>query len=107
MTEGLLPGASSVEFIGPWDRHDVIVNGFRVPDLTAIPERGGRICLILDHRYSIDLTMQEADTVVPFLADCMAVARGYTCHPKPGWDGPKPRPPMQPATRIEQINKGG
>ena len=85
---------SPVEFVGPFEHHDVVVNGWQVPFLTATPIPGGRVHLTLDNRMGIDLTVQEAETVVPFLADCMAVAMGFTAHPEPDWTGPVERHPF-------------
>ncbi len=91
---------SDVEFIGPFQRHEVVLNGHRVPFIEATPMQGGRVHLCLDSRFGLDLTLQEAERVVPFLADSIAVALGYTCHPQPGWDEPVER---QPFTRMREL----
>src|SRR4051794_9253175 len=85
---------SPVEFVGPFEHHEVVVNGWRVPNLSAEPLPGGRVHLSLDHRFGIDLTVADAEQVVPFIADCMAVAMGYTCHPQEDWDAPLARTPF-------------
>lgn len=71
----------SYELSGPFQTHEVIVGGRRVPYLMAIPGAGGRIFLSLDSRYGLDLSLEEADRVVPFLANAIAIGLGYTCHP--------------------------
>lgn len=93
-TEEGFPAPSAVEFVGPFQHHDVVVNGWQVPFLAATPEPGGRIHLSLDHRFGIDVTVEEAERIVPFLADCMAVALGYTGHPDAEGREPKRRHPI-------------
>ncbi len=93
-------GHSTVQFIGPFQRHEVVVNGHQVPFLEATPMPGGRVHLSLDNRLGLDLTVEEAERFLPFLADTVAVAMGYTCHPEPEWDGPVRR---QPFVRIMPL----
>jgi pentose-5-phosphate-3-epimerase len=80
----LEPRAARFELLGPFTSHEVIVNGRMVPHLTASPMNGGMIAVTLDGRYDLHLTVEEADKVIPFLADCIAVGAGYTCHPAEG-----------------------
>jgi hypothetical protein len=56
------------------------MDGWRVPLLQA-HVRDENVTLLLDDRYGVTLTMNEAERVVPFLAHCIAVALGYPCHP--------------------------
>jgi hypothetical protein len=70
-----------VEYVGPFDATHVVVNGRQVPFLEAT-HLGDRVSLSLDHRFGLDLTVAEAEKVVPFLAEVMAVGLGYSCHPK-------------------------
>src|SRR5207237_8046781 len=89
------PMAEAVDFVGPFEHHDVVVNGWRVPYLEATPRNGGQVLLCLDHRYGLELSLADAERIVPFIADCMAVAAGYTAHPgRDGLDEPRPRHPM-------------
>lgn len=78
-----LPPESPVSYPGPFQRHDVVVHGHAVPFLTATPMDGGVVRLHLDRRFAVDLSPAEAERVVPFLAECFAVALGQTCHPCP------------------------
>lgn len=75
----LSPGYG-VEFIGPFvAEHRVVVDGRRLPHLSAIPsEDGSMISLCLDHRYIIDGTPEEVAKWAAFIANCMAVAAGYS-----------------------------
>ncbi len=83
-----------VSFPGPFEHHDVVVNGRQVPYLRATPLDGGQVHLNLDRRLGLTLSAEEAERVVPFLADAIAVASGFTCHPDAGEDGPTPRHPF-------------
>ena len=75
---------SGYEIVGPFESHRVIVGGRRVPFLKAHPMNGGKICLVLDNRLGMDVSVTDAETVIPFIADCIAVAMGYACHPSAG-----------------------
>jgi hypothetical protein len=74
----------SVEYVGPITHHEVVVDGWSVPHLDAYPLEGGRIRLVLDDRFGLelDLAIATAERVVPWVADAMAVSAGYTCHPR-------------------------
>jgi hypothetical protein len=85
---------SSVSFVGPFASHDVVIEGREVPFLRATPLDGGEIDLTLDRRIGLRLSTGEAERFLPFLADAIAVALGYTCHPDAGRDGPTPRHPF-------------
>lgn len=98
--EPVEPDSTGPEFIGPFESYCVILYGRRVPFLQAWPVNGGRVHLLLDERYGLDLTLEEAQRVVPFIADCMAVAAGYTCHPRPDEDPKR----LLPFPRVSGIN---
>jgi hypothetical protein len=83
-----------VNFPGPFQHHDVVVNGHQVPFLRATPLDGGQVHLNLDRRLGLTLSAEEAERVVPFLADAIAVASGYTSHPDAGGNGPIERHPF-------------
>jgi hypothetical protein len=83
-----------VSFPGPFEHHDVVVDGRQVPYLRAMPLDGGQVHLNLDRRLGLTLSVEEAERIVPFLADAIAVASGYTAHPEAGQDGPTTRHPF-------------
>jgi len=89
-----------VNFVGPFQSHDVIVSGHAVPFLTATPRRDDAVVLSLDRRFRIDLSWDEAQRFVPFLADAIAVALGYSCHPCE--EAPEP-PPRRAAARVQCL----
>jgi hypothetical protein len=86
---------ADVDFIGPFESRRVVVNGHQVPLLSAGINNGGNVELTLDDRIALTLDVAVAEEVIPFLADAIAVAMGYTCHPMADWDAPKPLPPMK------------
>ena len=72
-----------VTFPGPFSAHDVVVDDWKVPLLHAHPcgERDECVMLVIDNRLAITISVEEAERFVPFLANAIAVALGYTCHP--------------------------
>jgi len=70
-----------VTYVGPFSYHAVVVNGWRVPLLTASPLPKGGVHLTLDNRFGLDVSLDDEASIVPFVADCIAVALGYGCHP--------------------------
>jgi hypothetical protein len=95
---------SSVELVGPFETHDVVVNGFKVPYLSASPMRGGMVNLVLDNRMALDVSVQDLDRVVAFIADCIAVGMGYQAHPDHGMERPIERHPFQRMIPLNLIS---
>jgi len=93
------------EIAGPFESHRVIVDGRRVPFLEALPVNGGKISLLLDSRYAIDIPVADAGAFIPWIADCIAVAMGYTCHPRSGME-PMRSSPFPPDHRIDWTEGG-
>ena len=98
----------SVAFPGPrTPEWDVVVNSHLVRLLKADLSTPGQVTLTLDGRKA--LTLPAADpkllnSVVAFIADCIAVGQGYTCHPTPG----VPHPPLRPvASRVFTVTGVG
>lgn len=90
---------TTLEFVGPIEYHAVVLNGHRVPHLTATPLPGGRVDLTLDNRFGVEMSLQDAERFVPFVAHCLAVGMGYTHHPDEPGDHPLRRlamPRMRP-----------
>jgi len=94
---------SRVSFPGPFSRHDVVVAGWRVPFLHAQLHDGGKMTVVLDHRYGIELTVAEAERVVPFVADAIAVALGYHAHPSADDEDAPVRSPHPKPQRVMTI----
>lgn len=89
-----------VSFPGPFTHHDVVVDGWRVPYLQAHVTAEDRVMLVIDRRLATELSVEEAERVVPFVADAIAVAMGYGAHP----DERTPRPPARaPYPRPERV----
>jgi hypothetical protein len=90
-----------VAFVGPFRSRHVVIDGWRVPFLEVAPRNGGKLALLLDDRYSVDIPVADADRLLRFIADAIAIGMGYTCHPREDWDGPLPRPPFTRARSVE------
>jgi hypothetical protein len=74
---------TTVEIVGPLNRRVLVINGRRVPYLEASLRPGGVVTLRLDDRLVLDVAVADFDRVAKFVADCIAVASGYTSHPRP------------------------
>jgi hypothetical protein len=90
---------SDIEFVGPFESHVLVLNGHSVPFADATPIDGG-VHLCLDNRFGVDLTHDEAERVIPFLADGIAVALGYTCFPCDEAPEPRKRTPWPRLTSL-------
>ena len=93
----------SVSFPGPFTHHDVVVNGWRVPYLQAHVTAEDRVMLVIDRRLATELSVEEAERVVPFVADAIAVAMGYGAHPDENTPRPPPRAPYPRPERVVDI----
>jgi hypothetical protein len=82
----------AVDFIGPFEQYKVVVDGWQVPFLSAQPRTGGNVELSLDDRFGLVLDIAQAELVVPFLANAVAIAMGYASHPGEGASVPRPHP---------------
>lgn len=91
--------AQGVEYVGPFERHAVTVNGWSVPLLEAHPMPGGLVTLSLDGRYALDLPLADAERVVPFIAHAIAIALGFAGHPN-GDQEPKKLPHLRPRQMV-------
>jgi hypothetical protein len=91
-----------VNFPGPFTHHDVMVNGWRVPLVRAHPQGDDQVLLVLDERFGLELSLTEAERVVPFVADAIAVALGFTAHPSHDDDAPNKAPHPRPE-RIHTV----
>jgi hypothetical protein len=100
-----MPDHQRVEYVGPRQTTDVVLDGRRVPFLAAEMLRGGVISIVADGRFALDLTIEEAERVVPFLAHAIAIAMGYSCHPRADETAnaltPFPRVSELPLTALE------
>lgn len=92
-----------VSFPGPFTQHDVVVDGWRVPLVDAQVSDDGRVLLVLDNRFTLELTLQEAERIVPFLADAMAVALGYDAHPNETDEAPLRRSSHPKPQRVMTL----
>jgi hypothetical protein len=92
-----------VDFPGPFDHHDVVVEGWRVPFLRAHLQGEDRVLLVLDRRLGVELDTNEAERLVPFIADAIAVALGYGAHPRGDAERPLQRAPYPRPERVVDV----
>lgn len=71
-------GKSSVEFIGPFqETWAVIVEGYKIPRLSAIVMKSGNILITLDERFMVEATPEEAEKWLWIVANALAIGEGY------------------------------
>lgn len=80
---------AEVQFVGPFEEWEVVVDGWTVPYLTCRPLPGGGVSLLIEKRYRLRLDEDEAERFLPFIANAIAVALGYSGHPQRDWDEPR------------------
>lgn len=93
-----------VSFPGPFTHHDVVVDGWRVPFLQAHVTAEDQVVLVLDRRLATEMSVAEADRLLPFVADAIAVALGYGAHPNEETPRPLKRVPYPRIERIVDID---
>ncbi len=94
----------AVTYPGPFEHHDVVVNGWRVPLLQAQMRSEDRVLLVLNRRLGAEFSVQEAERVVPFVADAIAVALGYGAHPDEDTPRPLARAPFPRPERVAGLS---
>jgi hypothetical protein len=80
--------AFRVQFVGPFEHHDVVIDGWRVPYLEAHLQGEDRVQVVLDRRIAVEMSTNESERLLPFIADAISVALGYGAHPRE--DTPRP-----------------
>lgn len=99
--------ASGIESAGPFRRWPVTLNGWTVPHLEAKAHPEGDVVVTLDGRWELELPAEVAGRTIAFMADAIAVAMGYACHPRVAScdreEGKPPAPeawPWKPLTAL-------
>lgn len=92
-----------VTFPGPFNYHDVVVRGWRVPFLQAHMQGEDRVTLVIDRRLAAEFSADEAERVVPFVANAIAVAMGYGAHPREDTPRPLARAPYPRPERVVDL----
>jgi hypothetical protein len=80
---------AEVQYVGPFEEWEVVVDGWTVPYLTCRPLPEGGVSLLIEKRYRLRLDDEEAERVLPFIANAIAVALGYSGHPERNWEEPR------------------
>ncbi|MDQ6810340.1 MAG: hypothetical protein M3Z95_00390 [Actinomycetota bacterium] len=92
-----------VTFPGPFQHHDVVVDGWSVPFIKARLSGEEKVRLILDDRLVVDLSTADAERLIPFLADAIAIALGYGAHPREDMRFLPSRSPHAAPRRVVHI----
>ena len=92
-----------VEFIGPIEYHMVKLYGRLVPDLTATPLPGGKILLSHASKICIEISLADAQWMVPFIANCIVYGMGYQSFPEYPDQEPIARVHMPRLTEITSL----
>ncbi len=92
-----------VSFPGPFAHHDVVVDGWRVPYLQAHIVDEDRLMLVIDRRLATEISVAEAERLVPFIADAIAVAMGYGAHPNQSAPRPLARAAYPRPERVVDV----
>ena len=62
-----------------------------------------KVMLVIDGRLAKTFTVEEAERFVPFLADAIAVALGYTSHPDEDAEQPLVKQPQPRPVRMHSV----
>ena len=96
---------SEIDYIGPFETHAVVIDGRRVPWLDATPVQGGIVHLTLDGRLGLEISLADAERVVPFIADAIAIGMGYASFPAEGAE-PTRRPDFPKWVGLFSVPEG-
>ncbi len=77
------------------------IDGWLVPFVEPVSLSGGRTRLVLDNRFGLVLDEDKARYVLPWIANAIAVASGFSCHPRSDHDQPKS---LSPYRRVHYID---
>ena len=91
-----------LEFVGPFEEHRVVLDGWQIPLLQARPLPDG-VALSVDGRFGLVVPTDQAHDVIWFIANCIAVAGGYTCHPHADDESPRRANPWPAPRRCAEI----
>jgi hypothetical protein len=97
-------GTFKVTFPGPFSHHDVVVDGWRVPFIQAQMVAEDRVALVIDRRLATEFSVEEAERVVPFVADAIAFALGFGAHPNREMESLPRRDPLPGPVKSIEID---
>lgn len=72
---------TNAEIVGPFKEYRLVVNGWRVPLMSAQELDGGRVTLTFDNRQAIEVDAGDFEGIASFMADVIAGCLGYMHHP--------------------------
>lgn len=79
----------SAEIIGPFQEHRLVVDGYRVPLVEAVEIDGGKVTFVLDKRFGFTVDAGQFEDAAWFIAQCIAVGFGASCHSREDMDTPE------------------
>lgn len=83
---------------------DVVVDGKRVPHLEAWPKDGGKVMLICDRAFALEVDAGQAELVADFVSFAMQVAiRGARWEPVSDLEAPSMSPRTRTMARTESA----
>lgn len=91
------------ESVGPFHEYRCLVNGWQVPLLNVRELDGGRVFIVINGWRGYECSVEEADGLIPFLADVIASAMGYRSHPRRDDDPEEIRPRLVAAVPHESL----
>jgi hypothetical protein len=71
----------SAEIVGPFNRYELVVDGWRVPFVEAREIDGGKIDWTIDHRLGATTSAADFEETARLVAEAVAVACGLPSHP--------------------------
>jgi hypothetical protein len=74
-----------------------------VPFLQAHIQGEDRVTLVIDRRLAAEFSADEAERVVPFVANAIAVAMGYGAHPREDTPRPLERAPYPRPEHVVDL----
>lgn len=76
------PTRTQVEIVGPFKERHLVINGWRVPLMSACELDGGKVSIVLDHSIGMECDVKDFPQIASFLADTIGRCLGYGAHPQ-------------------------
>lgn len=72
----------SMDLVGPFEERRVVLDGWTVPLIQAWEVDGGTVCVVVEDVFAYTIPAGEAENVIRLIANVIASAWGYRCHPQ-------------------------
>jgi hypothetical protein len=82
----VMPAKTGLEIHGAFTEHRITVDGYQVPLLSG-NFHDKKLRLVLDNRFGCEINAADAESIVWFIANAMAISGGYSsfgenCQPR-------------------------